>query len=106
VLEVTSTRTAQFATPLVIGAPATVMTPVPAVAVTVMPPGNAPKAPPAGQLVCTFGVAATTRFVASVSVKPSPACAGLPAALVIVKVSVEVPPRLTDVGEKDLSSEP
>src|SRR5262249_103854 len=39
----------------------------------------------------------------NVSVKPRPACAGLPAALVIVKVSVEVPPRFTDVGEKALS---
>ncbi|MBL0140681.1 MAG: hypothetical protein IPP91_01105 [Betaproteobacteria bacterium] len=72
-------------------APVTVMTPVPAVAVTTPVP--------LGQLAVTFGVPAITTLAGSVSVKVIPACAGLPAPFASVKVSVEVPPWLIVAGE-------
>src|SRR5450432_605636 len=57
------------------------------------------------QLFTTPGVAAITRFVGSVSVKVSPACAGEPAELVIVKVSVELCPTPTLAGTNALVSD-
>ncbi|HUL95433.1 MAG TPA: hypothetical protein VLT89_05445, partial [Usitatibacter sp.] len=52
-------------------------------------PAPAVTAPaPDGHVLVTFGVAATTTFAGSVSVKAMPVCAGLPAPLVSVKVSV------------------
>ena len=73
-------------------APATVTTPVPAVAVTTPVP--------VGQELVTFGVPAITTLAGSVSVKLIPDCAGLPAPLVSVKVSVETPPWLIVAGAK------
>src|SRR5258706_2471608 len=103
VLLTVSTRTWQEATPPLIDAPLTVTVPLPATAVTKA--GPPAKAPPAGQLLCTFGVAATTTLTGSVSVKLMPDCAGLPAPLVIVKVSVDVPPMSMTVGANALLSE-
>src|SRR5450432_2837156 len=102
-LEVTSTVTAHDATAPFIAAPVTVMVPLPAAAVTNA--GAAAKPAPAGQLLVTFGAAATNTFGGSVSVKLMPVCAGLPAPLVIVKVSVEVPPTSIAVGANALLSE-
>src|SRR5260221_686247 len=79
-LEVTSTRTWQDATALLSAAPVTVIVPLPAAAVTKA--GPAAKPAPAGQLLCTLGVPATTTLTGSVSVKLMPDCAGLPAPLV------------------------
>ena len=101
-LEVTFTRTWQLATAAFIEAPVTVIVPVPAVAVTANP--GAAKAPPAGQLVCTVGAAAITALAGSVSVKLRPDCAGLPALLVMVNVSVVVPPEAIDAGANALVS--
>ena len=56
-------------------------------------------------VVVTFGAAATAMEAGSVSVKLMPDCAGLPAPLVNVKVSVEVPPTSIVVGAKALLSE-
>ena len=78
-------------------APATVITPVPAVAVTTPVP--------LGQLEVTLGVPAITTLAGSVSVKLMPACAGLPAPFVSVKVSVETPPWLIVAGAKAFVSE-
>src|SRR5258708_35960491 len=73
--------------------PASAIEPDPAVAVT---------APP--QLFTRpFGVA-TTRLASSVSVKARLACAGLPAPLLIVKVSVDAAFFPTMVGENALVS--
>ncbi|MBL0140680.1 MAG: hypothetical protein IPP91_01100 [Betaproteobacteria bacterium] len=91
-LLVTSTVTVHEAWAALIVAPVTVMTPVPAVAVTTPVP--------LGQLVVTFGVPAITTLAGSVSVKLMPDCAGLPAPFVIVKVRVEVPPWLIVAGAK------
>ncbi len=102
-LEVTSTRTAQDVTPLEKLAPVTVMVEPPAVAEANA--GLLAKAPPAGQLLCTFGVPATTTLAGSVSMKLMPDCAGLPAPFVIVNVSVEVPPTSIAIGLKILSSD-
>ncbi len=77
-------------------APVTVMVPLPPAAVTTPTPD--------GQLVVMVGAAATTTFAGSVSVKLMPACAGLPALLVIVKVSVEMPPMSIAVGLNALFS--
>src|SRR5262245_45853115 len=99
---VTSTRTWQLATAAVIVAPETTTLEAPAAAVTVKP--GAAKAPPAGQLVWMFGVAATRTLPGRLSVKPMPACAGLVPELVIVKVSVEVPPAAIVVGLNALLS--
>src|SRR5450631_4314241 len=79
------------------------MVPLPAAAVTNA--GLATKPAPAGQLLVTFGVAATITLAGSVSVKLMPPCAGLPAPLVSVKVRVEVPPTLMVVGANALLSE-
>src|ERR1700682_533480 len=81
-------------------APLTVASAVPAAAATVNAGAATPA--PAGQLVCTLGVAATRTFPGRLSVKPMPACAGLPAPLAIVKVSVEVAPMAMVVGAKAL----
>ena len=78
-------------------APVTVMVPEPAAVAT------APV--PEGQVVVTFGAAATTTFAGSVSVKLMPDCAGLPAPFVTVNVSVETPFTLIVVGAKALLSE-
>src|SRR5450631_2625149 len=102
-LEVTSTVTAHDATAPFIAAPVTVMVPLPAAAVTNA--GPAAKPAPAGQLLVTFGVAATTTLAGSVSVKLMPACDGLPAPLVSVKVRVDVPPTLMVVGANALLSD-
>ena len=75
-------------------APATVIVPLAATAVTAPVPD--------GQVVVMFGVAATTTFAGSVSVKLMPDCAGLPAPFVSVKVSVDVPPWLMVAGAKAL----
>src|SRR5260221_9651170 len=76
-LDVTSTLTTHEAWALLIVAPATAIEPPPAAAVTT--------AVPDGQVVVTFGVAATNTLAGSVSVKLMPDCAGLPAPLVRVK---------------------
>src|ERR1700681_799411 len=69
-------------------------------------PADVPTAPaPDGHVVVTFGAAATTTFAGSVSVKLMPLCAGLPAPLVSVKVSVDVAPWLIVAGAKALLSE-
>src|SRR5258708_309778 len=98
--DVTSTRTAHEATAPLIAAPVTVMVPLPATALANA--GLLARAPPAGQLLWMFGVPATVTFAGSVSVKLMPDCAGLPAPLVMVKVSVEVPPTSIVVGAKAL----
>src|SRR5258706_128433 len=51
-----------------------------------------------------FGVPATTTLAGSVSVKLMPDCAGLPAPLVTVKVSVDVWPTPSVAGAKALVS--
>src|SRR5450631_1740026 len=79
------------------------MVPLPAAAVTNA--GLATKPAPAGQLLVTFGVAATTTLAGSESVKLMPDCAGLPTPLVSVKVSVLVPPTLMVVGANALLSD-
>src|SRR5260221_215732 len=76
--------------------PPTVKVPAPATAVMV-------GAPP--QVFVTPGAAAITRFAGNASLKVTPARAGDPAALVMVKVRVEVPPMLIVVGAKALLSE-
>ncbi len=74
--------------------------------VTVIVPAAAATTPvPDGHVVVMFGAAATVTFAGSVSVKLMPDCAGLPALLVSVKVSVEVPPWSMMVGANALSSE-
>src|SRR5476649_1273069 len=102
-LEVTSTRTAHDATALFIAAPVTVIVPLPATAAANA--GLLTKAPPTGQLLWMFGVAATITLAGSESVKLMPASDGLPAPLVMVKVSVEVPPTSIAVGANALLSE-
>src|SRR5579862_5436434 len=97
-LAVTFTCTWHDATALLIEVFAAAIDPLPAAAVTVMPPEGAAKAPPAGQFVSTPGVAATTTFAGSVSVKASPLLAPLPAPFVIVNVSTEVVPGAIDAG--------
>src|SRR5258708_8253833 len=77
-----------------IAGPVTVMVPEPAAAVTTPVP--------AGHVVVTFGAAATRTLAGSVWVKLMPDCAGLPAPLVNVKVSVEVPPTSIVAGAKAL----
>src|SRR5438128_892181 len=94
-LEVTSTVIAQEACAKFIVAPVTVMVPA-AAATTPVPDGH---------VVVTLGAAATVTFAGSVSVKLIPDCAGLPAPLVSVKVSVEVPPCAIVVGLKALLRE-
>src|SRR5450755_4499314 len=101
--EVTSTRTAHEATAAFIAAPVTVMVPLPATAAAKA--GLFTKAPPTGQLLWMFGVAATTTLAGSVSVKLMPACDGLAAPLVMVKVRVEVPPTSIEIGANALLSE-
>src|SRR5450631_1964815 len=95
--EVTSTVTTHEACAALIDAPVTVMVPLAATAVTTPVPD--------GHVVVTFGAAATTTFAGSVSVKLMPDCDGLPAPLVSVNVSVDVPPWLIVVGAKALLSE-
>src|SRR5882672_2011564 len=93
-LEVTSTVITQEACAALIEAPVTVMLPLPAAAVTTPVPD--------GHVVVIFGAAATTTLAGSVSVKLMPDCAGLPAPLANVKVSVEVPPTSIAAGAKAL----
>src|SRR5258706_1226769 len=93
-LDVTSTVTTHDACAALIAAPVTVTVPLPAAAVTTPVPD--------GHVVVTFGVAATRTLAGSVSVKLIPDCAGLPAPLVMAKVSVDVPPWLMAVGAKAL----
>src|SRR5512139_180718 len=95
-LEVTSTVTVHEAWAAFIVAPVTVMTPVPAVAVTTPVPD--------GQELVTFGVAAITTLAGRVSVKLMPDWAGLPAPFVSVKVSVETPPWLIVTGANAFAS--
>ncbi len=95
-----STRTWQEATPTVTARPVTVMVELAAAAVTNA--GLLANAPPAGQLLCTLGVAATTTFAGRLSVKLIAVWAGLPAPLVTVKVSVVVPPTSMVLGAKAL----
>src|SRR5260221_5189051 len=83
--------------PPFIAAPVTVTGPLPAAA------GTTPV--PDGQVELEFGAAATTSLAGSVSAKLMPACAGLPAPLVSVKVRVDVPPTSIAVGLKALLSE-
>ncbi len=97
-LEVTSTVMTHEACAAASDAPATAMLPDPAAAVTAPVPD--------GHVVVMFGTAATTTFAGSVSVKLMPVWAGLPALLVSVKVSVDVPFTSIAVGAKALLSEP
>src|SRR5471032_2238380 len=76
------------------------------VTVMVPEPAGAETAPvPEGHVVVAFGAAATATFAGSVSVKLMPDCAGLPAPLVSVKVSVDMPFWLIAAGENALLSE-
>src|SRR5882672_6920886 len=95
-LEVTSTVTTHEACAALIVAPVTVMLPEPATAVTAPAPD--------GHVVVMLGAAATSTLAGSVSVKLMPLCAGLPAPLVSVKVSVDVPPWLIVAGANALLS--
>src|SRR5258706_2284998 len=103
VLLTVSTRTWQEATPPLIDAPLPVTVPLPATAVTKA--GPPAKAPPAGFFfndtatteICTLALRVALPFL--------PDCAGLPAPLVIVKVSVDVPPMSMTVGANALLSE-
>ncbi len=97
VLEVTSTVITHEAWALFMVAPVTVTLPEPATAVTTPVPD--------GQVVVMFGVAATVIAPGSVSVKLMPDCAGLPAPLVSVKVTVEVPLTLMVAGANALLTE-
>ena len=78
-------------------APVTVIVPDPAGAVTTPMPE--------GQVVVIFGGPATVTLAGSVSVKLIPDCAGLPAPLVNVKMSVDVSPWSIVVGLKTLFNE-
>src|SRR5450432_1536770 len=102
-LEVTSTRTWHEATAAFIAAPVTVIVPLPATAAAKA--GLLTNAPPTGQLLWMFGVAATNTLPGSESVKLMPDCAGLPALLESVKVSVDVPPLSITFGANALLSE-
>src|ERR1700694_2114911 len=82
-LEVTSTVITHAACAVLIVAPVTVIVPLPAAAATTPVPD--------GQVVVIAGAAATATLAGSVSVKLMLDCAGLPAPLVSVNVSVEVP---------------
>src|SRR5258708_7922499 len=76
--------------------------------VTVLVPGPAAAATapaPDGQVVVTFGAAATATFAGSESVKLMPDCAGLPTPFVSVNVRVEVPPASMTVGANALLSD-
>jgi hypothetical protein len=84
--DVTLTATVHEACPALIAAPATVMVPLPAAAVT--PPT------PLGHVDAMAGDAATTTFAGRVSVKPMPDWAGFRSRWVIVKVSVDVAARV------------
>ncbi len=95
--EVTSTVTTHEACAALIEAPVTVMVPAPAAALTAPAPD--------GHVVVMLGAAATSTFAGSVSVKLMPPCAGLPAPLVRVKVSVDVPPATIAAGLNALLSE-
>ncbi len=97
VFEVTSTVTTHEACARLIDAPVTVMVPLPAAAVTTPAPD--------GHVVVTFGTAATAMEAGRVSVKLMPDCAGLPAPLVSVKVSVEIAPWLIVAGANALLRE-
>src|SRR5260370_22861290 len=92
--ELRAPAVAQEACAALIEAPVTVMLPLPPAAVTTPAPD--------AHVVVTFGVAATTTLAGNVSVKLMPDCAGLPAPLVMVKVSVEVPPTSIVAGAKAL----
>src|SRR5471032_91625 len=95
--EVTSTVITQEACAALIDAPVMVMVPQPAAAATAPAPD--------GHVVVTFGAAATTTLAGNVSVKLIPDCAGLPAPLASVNVSVETPPETMTLGAKALLSE-
>lgn len=86
------TATVQVACPEFIAPAENETTPLPALALTV----------PAGHVVVAEGVPATITLVGSVSTKPMPLCAGLPAPLVMVNVSTEVAPALIAVGANTL----
>ena len=92
----TSTLIVHEAWPLDIVAPVTVMVPLPASAET------APA--PLGQLDVMLSGETVTTFAGKVSVKLMPDCAGLPAPLVSVKVSVEVWFTSTSAGAKTFAS--
>ena len=96
-LEVTSTVIVHEACAAFSVAPVTVIVPEPAAAVTTPAPD--------GQVVVTAGAAAITTLAGSVSAKLMPDCAGFPAPLVSVKVSVEVPPWLIVAGANALLSD-
>src|SRR5258706_8576873 len=97
VVAVTSTVITHDACAALIDAPATVMLPLPAAAVTTPVPE--------GQVVVMLGAAATVMADGSVSVKSMPDCAGLPAPLVSVKVSVDVAPVSMVAGANALFTE-
>ncbi len=97
VADVTSTVITHEACARDIEAPVTVTVPLPATAVTTPVPD--------GHVVVMFGVAATVIALGSVSAKSMPDCAGLPAPLVSVKVSVAVAPWLMVPGAKALLSD-
>ncbi len=97
VFEVTSTVIVHEACALFIEAPATTIVPTPA--------GIATAPVPDGQVVVMFGAPAANTLAGRLSVKLMPDCAGLPAPLVSVKVSVEMPPWLMVAGENALFNE-
>lgn len=97
VAAVTSTLMVQLATPALMPAPALTVTVLPA-AGAVRNTGLLTCAPPAGQLLFKFGVAATTTPAGSESINERPVCAGLPAPLVRLNVSVLTPPAWMVVG--------
>src|SRR5947209_8754470 len=68
--------------------------------VTVIDPALVLTAPaPLGQVEAMLGAPATVTPAGNVSVKLTPASAGLPAPLVSVNVSVDTPPRSMNTGE-------
>jgi hypothetical protein len=93
-LEVTFTVIAHEAWPLLNAALVTV--------IELPPPAAATTPTPDGQVVVTAGVAWTSTLAGSVSVKLMPDCGGLPAPLVRVKVSVDMPPTSIAVGTNAL----
>ena len=95
--EVTSTVITHEACAALIVAPVTVMVP--------RPRGGGDRARSRRTRRRDVRRAATTTLAGSVSVKLMPDCAGLPAPLVSVKVSVDVPPTSIAVGANALLSE-
>src|SRR5260221_3439866 len=97
VFEVTSTVIVHEACALFIEAPATTIVPTPA--------GIATAPVPDGQVVVMVGAPAANTLAGRLAVKLMPDGAGLPAPLVSVKVSVQMPPWLMVAGENALFNE-